>query len=187
MRVSGKAARDLNPRATRLPGQNKRPSVNRSLERVETVERRRQLENRESRNLFPLACRSRVVCTWNRIRYHVKKQRRNRREEKRNNFSLSQKMEKFLSPFLHSYLFKSLRNKMTNDLFVEDFVEDRRLEIKLFIKIHLFPKISFLSSQELFFFSDQKLVQKLFPQSSAFPIEAATPPPPPKTHKFVYY
>lgn len=62
-----------------------------------------------------------------------------------------------------------------------EFVEDR-LEIKLFIEIHLFLKISFLSN---FFFSRTKSsVQKLFPQSSASPIEAL---PPSKTHKFVYF
>lgn len=62
-----------------------------------------------------------------------------------------------------------------------EFVEDR-LEIKLFIEIHVFLKISFLSN---FFFSRTKSsVQKLFPQSSASPIEAL---PPPKTHKFVYF
>lgn len=56
-----------------------------------------------------------------------------------------------------------------------EFVEDR-LEIKLFIEIHLFLKISFLSN---FFFSRTKSsVQKLFPQSSASPIEASPLPPP---------
>lgn len=58
-----------------------------------------------------------------------------------------------------------------------EFVEDR-LEIKLFIEIHLFLKISFLSN---FFFSRTKSsVQKLFPQSSASPIEASPLAPPPE-------